>query len=41
MRLPAPVQAEKVTATFKDGLLTITLPKAPAAKGATIPIKAA
>jgi HSP20 family protein len=40
IRLPAPVDASKVTATFKHGLLTVTLPKAPAAKGATIPIKA-
>jgi len=39
IRLPAPVDASKVTATFKHGLLTVTLPKAPAAKGATIPIK--
>ncbi|MBI4637920.1 MAG: Hsp20/alpha crystallin family protein [Candidatus Rokubacteria bacterium] len=41
MRLPAAVDGEKVTASFKDGLLTVTLPKAPAAKGTTIPIKAA
>jgi len=27
-------------ATFKNGVLTVTLPKAPAAKGTTIPIKA-
>jgi HSP20 family protein len=41
VRLPAPVDASKVTATFKNGLLTVTLPKAPAAKGTTIPIKGA
>ena len=27
-------------AAFKNGLLTVTLPKTPAAKGTTIPIKA-
>jgi HSP20 family protein len=40
IRLPAPVDAGKVTATFKNGVVTITLPKAPGAKGTTIPIKA-
>jgi len=40
LRLPVAVDAEKVTATFKNGLLTIKLPKTPAAKGTTIPIKA-
>jgi len=40
VRLPVAVDAEKVTATFKNGLLTVTLPKTPAAKGSTIPIKA-
>jgi HSP20 family protein len=40
VRLPASVDGSKVAATFKNGLLTVTLPKAPAAKGATIPIKA-
>ena len=39
LRLPVPVAGEKVTAKFKDGVLTITLPKTPAAKGTTIPIK--
>jgi HSP20 family molecular chaperone IbpA len=29
-----------VTATFKNGLLTVTLPKGPEAKGKFIPIKA-
>lgn len=40
-RLPAAVEAGKVAATFKDGVVTITLPKAPEAKGTTIPVKAA
>jgi HSP20 family protein len=40
MRLPVGVDASKVTATFKNGLLTVTMPKTPAAKGTTIPIKA-
>ena len=39
IRLPAPVDGSKVTATFKNGLLAVTLPKAPGAKGTTIPIK--
>jgi HSP20 family protein len=41
VRLPVPVDSGKVEATFKNGLLTITLPKTAAAKGTTIPIKAA
>ena len=41
MRLPAAVDGGKATAEFKDGLVTITLPKAPDAKGTTIPVKAA
>jgi HSP20 family protein len=40
VRLPASVDGSKVAATFKHGLLTVTLPKAPAAKGSTIPVKA-
>jgi HSP20 family protein len=40
VRLPVAVDASRVTATFKKGLLTVTLPKTPAAKGTTIPIKA-
>jgi HSP20 family protein len=40
VRLPATVDGGKVTASFKNGLLTVTLPKAPAAKGSKIPIKA-
>jgi HSP20 family protein len=40
VRLPAAVDGSKVTAAFKNGLLTVTLPKAPEAKGSTIPVKA-
>ncbi|MBI2528369.1 MAG: Hsp20/alpha crystallin family protein [Candidatus Rokubacteria bacterium] len=40
VRLPAPVDGSKVTAAFKNGLLTVTLPKAPGAKGMFIPVKA-
>ena len=40
VRLPAAVDGSKVTATFKNGVVTITLPKAPGAKGSTIPVKA-
>jgi HSP20 family protein len=40
LRLPGPVDGEKTTATFKDGLLTVTLPKTAAAKGSVIPVKA-
>jgi HSP20 family protein len=39
VRLPVAVDPSKVSAAFKNGLLTVTLPKTPAAKGATIPIK--
>ena len=41
IQLPSAVDAAKVAATFKDGVVTITLPKAPEAKGTTIPIKGA
>jgi len=40
-RMPAAVAGDKVTATFRDGTLTVTLPKAPEAKGTTIPVKTA
>jgi HSP20 family protein len=40
VRLPATVDGSQVTATFKNGVVTITLPKAPGAKGTTIPVKA-
>jgi HSP20 family molecular chaperone IbpA len=35
------VDAGRVTATFKNGVLTVTLPKTAEAKGTTIPIKSA
>ncbi|UCD87596.1 MAG: Hsp20/alpha crystallin family protein [Desulfobacterales bacterium] len=38
-RLPVGVQGDKVRATFKDGVLTITLPKAEKAKKKQIEIK--
>ena len=40
LRLPVAVDAGKVTATVKNGVLTVALPKTPAAKGTTIPVKA-
>jgi len=40
-RMPVAVAGDKVTATFKDGMLTITLPKALEARGTTIPVKSA
>jgi HSP20 family protein len=39
-RLSATVDGSKVTASFKNGLLTVTLSKSATAKGTTIPIKA-
>jgi HSP20 family protein len=40
VNLPAPVATEMVTARFKNGVLTVILPKAPGARPATIPVKA-
>jgi HSP20 family protein len=40
VRLPAMVDATQVTAAFKSGVLTVTLPKSATAKGTMIPIKA-
>ena len=40
LRLPVAVDASKVTAVIKSGVLTVTLPKTVAAKGTTIPVKA-
>ena len=40
IRLPLPVEAGKVSASFKHGVLTVKLPKGAAAKGTAIPIKA-
>ena len=39
VRLPATVDAGKVSAAFKNGIVTITLPKTAGAKGTTIPVK--
>lgn len=36
--LPSPVQADKVAAVYKDGVLTITVPKAEEAKAKEIPV---
>ena len=38
VRLPIGVDGSKVNATFKNGLLVVTMPKTPAAKGFTIPV---
>jgi HSP20 family protein len=38
VRLPVGVDGSKVNATFKNGLLVVTMPKTPAAKGFTIPV---
>lgn len=40
MRLPGMVDGSKVNATFKNGVLTVALPKAPSARANTIPVKA-
>jgi HSP20 family protein len=40
VRLPTAVDGSKVTATFKNGVLVVTLPKTPASKGTMIPVKA-
>ena len=40
VRLPMAVDGSKVAATFKNGLLVVTLPKTPASKGTMIPVKA-
>ena len=40
VRLPVAVDGSKVDAKFKNGLLTVSLPKAPGVKGTTIPVKA-
>jgi HSP20 family protein len=39
--LPEDANGEKVEATFKDGLLTISLPKKPEASPRLVPVKAA
>jgi len=40
VRLPASLDGAKVDAKFKNGLLTVTLPKTAVAKGTTVPVKA-
>ncbi len=40
VRLPMAVDGSRVTAAFKNGVLVVTLPKTPAAKGTPIPVKA-
>jgi HSP20 family protein len=40
VRLPMAVDGSKVTATFKNGVLIVTLPKTPASKGMMVPVKA-
>jgi HSP20 family protein len=39
VRLPVPVESKKVAATFKNGLLTIVVPKTKVAVAADIPIQ--
>ena len=38
LRLPSEVDAEAVKAAYRNGILTVTLPKAPAAQVRTIPV---
>jgi len=38
--LPTPVEVDKVKASYKDGILTVTLPKSEEAKPKQIPVKA-
>jgi HSP20 family protein len=40
VRLPAPVAADKIKATFKNGVLTVTLPKTEETKQKAIPVQA-
>ena len=39
IRLPMPVDEKKVNAVFKDGVLSISIPKAESGKGVFVPIK--
>lgn len=41
IRLPMPVEEHRVNAIFKNGVLTISIPKAEASKGIFVPIKTA
>jgi HSP20 family protein len=38
LRLPANVDASKVSASFKNGVLTVVMPKTAEARGRSIPI---
>ena len=38
LRLPSEVNADAVKATYRNGILTVTLPKAPAAQVRSIPV---
>jgi HSP20 family protein len=38
VRLPTPVAADEIKATFKNGVLTVTLPKTEEAKAKAIPL---
>jgi HSP20 family protein len=40
INLPSNVKADQATADFRDGILTITLPKAESARPRTIPVRA-
>ncbi len=40
LRLPSEVDGDAVKATYRNGILTVTLPKAPAAKARSIPVTA-
>jgi HSP20 family protein len=39
LTLPQPIDADKVSASYRDGVLEIVLPRAPEAKQRTIPVK--
>lgn len=41
LALPSGIDADKIKATFKNGVLEVHIPKAPEAKGKTIEVKAA
>jgi HSP20 family protein len=40
VRLPGAIEGDRVSATFKNGVLTVSLPKSAAAKGTQITVKA-